>query len=55
MQAQDGTTGKIVGKLPHNKMESQSHPFVNVIIKETNKGTTSDFCYVSTIPLVTLS
>ncbi|WP_037318958.1 TonB-dependent receptor [Salegentibacter sp. Hel_I_6] len=43
MQAQDETTGTIAGKLSDNEVEGQPLPFANVIIKETNKGTTSDF------------
>ncbi|SKB82838.1 Outer membrane receptor proteins, mostly Fe transport [Salegentibacter salinarum] len=43
MQAQSDTTGSIAGKLSDNEVEGQPLPFANVIIKETNKGTTSDF------------
>ena len=42
-QAQDETTGTIAGKLSDNEVEGEPLPFANVIIKETNKGTTSDF------------
>ncbi len=43
MQAQDEVTGTIAGKLSDNEIEGEPLPFANVIIKETNKGTTTDF------------
>lgn len=43
MQAQNESTGTIAGKLSDNEVPGQPLPFANVIIKETNKGTTSDF------------
>jgi outer membrane receptor protein involved in Fe transport len=43
MQSQEETTGTIAGKLSDNEVEGQPLPFANVIIKEINKGTTTDF------------
>lgn len=43
LQAQEETTGVIAGKLSDKEVKGEPLPFANVIIKETNKGTTSDF------------
>ncbi|APU68612.1 TonB-dependent receptor [Christiangramia flava] len=42
MQAQE-TTGSIAGKLTDKEMNGEPLPFANVIIKNTSKGTTSDY------------
>lgn len=43
IQAQDTTTGSIAGKLSDREMAGEPLPFANVLLKGTNKGTTSDY------------
>jgi len=43
IQAQNTTTGSIAGKLSDREMAGEPLPFANVLIKNTSKGTTSDY------------
>lgn len=43
LQAQNEATGIIAGKLSDKEMKGEPLPFANVIIKEENTGTTSNF------------
>ena len=43
MQAQDATTGAIGGKLSDKEMNGEPLPFANVLLKDSSKGTTSDY------------
>ncbi|MCH4822016.1 TonB-dependent receptor [Gramella lutea] len=43
MQAQDATTGAIGGKLSDKEMGGEPLPFANVLLKNSAKGTTSDY------------
>ncbi|PTX44547.1 outer membrane receptor protein involved in Fe transport [Christiangramia gaetbulicola] len=43
MQAQEATTGAIGGKLSDKEMNGEPLPFANVLLKDSAKGTTSDY------------
>ena len=43
LQAQDATTGAIGGKLSDKEMGGEPLPFANVLLKDSSKGTTSDY------------
>ena len=43
MQAQDSTSGAIGGKLTDKEMGGEPLPFANVLLKDSDKGTTSDY------------
>ncbi|SDR79149.1 TonB-dependent receptor [Christiangramia echinicola] len=43
VQAQDTTTGAIGGKLSDKEMNGEPLPFANVLLKNSSKGTTSDY------------
>ncbi len=43
MQSQEATTGAIGGKLSDKEMNGEPLPFANVLLKNSTKGTTSDY------------
>ncbi len=43
VQAQDATKGAIGGKLSDKEMNGEPLPFANVLLKDSSKGTTSDY------------
>ena len=43
LQAQEATTGAIGGKLSDKEMNGEPLPFANVLLKDSSKGTTSDY------------
>ena len=43
VQAQETTTGAIGGKLTDKEMGGEPLPFANVLLKDSSKGTTSDY------------
>ena len=52
LNAQEASTGSIIGKITDKELNNESLPFANVFIKNTTKGTTTDMDGLYEIPSV---